>query len=73
MTEAKFRKGDRVRFQFSIYPVTGEVKEVRGPIGVGGRHLYLVAFRFGSCPDELMEIELPAVKLQLLRDAVPAE
>jgi hypothetical protein len=42
--------------------VQGVIKEDRGPIGVGGRRLYLVEFR--AEPDSPSQIELPAEQLQ---------
>ena len=45
MPQAQFRKGDLVRFRLGTRAVQGEVKEDRGPIGIRGRHLYLVEFR----------------------------
>ena len=73
MSEQRFRKGDLVRFQFGIYSVQGVVKEDRGPIGVKGRHLYLVEFPFDHQSDSLSQIELPAVQLQSVRDTVSME
>ncbi len=70
MPERKFRKGDRVRFQFGIYPVEGVVKEDRGPLGINGRHLYGVEFPFGLHAESPSHIELPAEELQLIQDAV---
>jgi hypothetical protein len=37
--------GDRVRFQWGFRDVDGVVVEDRGPLGVGGRRLYDIAFR----------------------------
>jgi hypothetical protein len=70
MPERKFRKGDRVRFRFGIYPVEGIIKEDRGPIGIGGRRLYGVEFPFGLHAESPSYIELPAERLQLIPDAV---
>jgi hypothetical protein len=39
---ARFRVGDRVRFPFGKYSLSGVVKEDRGPIGFQGRRLYRV-------------------------------
>lgn len=64
MSNDRFRKGDLVRFQLGTRSVQGEVKEDRGPIGVRGRHLYLVAFRAEVQSPSLSEIELPADELQ---------
>jgi hypothetical protein len=73
MPEQRFRKGDRVRFLFGTRSIEGVVKEDRGPIGVKGRHLYLVEFRFESHSDSLSLIELPAEDLQLVQDTVSRE
>jgi hypothetical protein len=73
MPEKKFRKGDRVKFQFGIYFVEGIVKEDRGPIGINGRRLYGVEFPFGLHAESPSYIELPAERLQLIQDAVSRE
>jgi hypothetical protein len=44
------------------------VKEERGPLGIKGRHLYLVEFGPLLHADALSLIELPAVELQLVAD-----
>ena len=53
MSELRFHKGDPVRFRLGIRSVLGVVKEDRGPIGVKGRHLYLVEF-----PSEYQSVSL---------------
>jgi hypothetical protein len=63
MPERQFRKGDLVRFQLGTRSVRGEVREDRGPIGVKGRHLYLVEFRPEPKSPSLSQIELPAEQL----------
>lgn len=73
MPEGHFRKGDLVRFRLGTRLVQGEVKEDRGPIGVKGRHLYLVEFRPESLSLSLSQVELPADQLQAMRDAVSME
>ena len=70
MPEAQFRKGDLVKFRLGTRSVQGEVKEDRGPIGVKGRHLYLVEFRPESQSASLSLIELPADQLQPVQDTV---
>jgi len=70
MPAKQFRKGDRVRFQWGVRFVEGDVKADRGPIGIKGRHLYLVVFPFDSV---LSEIELPAVDMELVPDAASAK
>ncbi len=64
MPENQFRKGDLVRFRLGTRSVQGEVKEDRGPIGVKGRHLYLVEFRPEPLSADTSHIELPADQLQ---------
>lgn len=61
MSESKIKKGDRVRFTVGIRSVQGIVKEDRGPIGIRGRHLYLVEFH--AQPESPSLIELPADEL----------
>lgn len=73
MPEKKFRKGDRVKFRFTIYSVEGIVKEDRGPIGIKGRHLYGVEFPFGLPGESPSYIELPAEEMQLIQDAASRE
>ena len=73
MSERRFQKGDLVRFQLGTRPVQGQVKEDRGPIGVKGRHLYLVEFRPERLSSSLSQVELPAEELQLAEDAITTE
>jgi hypothetical protein len=70
MSETRFRKGDLVQFRLGMRFVQGEVKEDRGPIGVKGRHLYLVEFRHEPSSAEPSLVELPAADLQLVRDTI---
>lgn len=73
MSERKFRRGDRVRFHFVNRFVEGVVKEDRGPIGRGGRRLFLVEFLPERYAESPFHIELPAEDLQLIGDAVSKE
>lgn len=73
MPQTKFRKGDLVKFRLGTRWVQGEVKEDRGPIGVKGRHLYLVEFRSEPASVSVSQIELPAEQLQSVRDTVSME
>ena len=73
MSERRFRKGDLVCFRLGLRSVQGKVKEDRGPIGVKGRHLYLVEFRPESVSNSLFQVELPAEDLQLVQDTVSRE
>ena len=70
MSESKFRKGDKVVFRFGVRDVEGAVKEDRGPIGIKGRHLYLVEFRPESHSDDVTLVELPAAMLQSVQHTV---
>jgi len=62
MPQTRFHKGDRVQFRLGTRNVQGQVKEDRGPIGIKGRHLYLVEFR--AEPQSPSQIELPADQLE---------
>lgn len=68
MPETRYYKGDRVQFQLGFRPVRGTVKEDCGPIGIKGRHLYLVEFQRETEP--VRETVLPAEDLQPVPDAV---
>jgi hypothetical protein len=57
--------GDRVRFRLGNKTFVGQVREDRGPIGVGGRHLYLIVYELGK--DNRYPIELPAHELEVIR------
>jgi hypothetical protein len=63
-----FHKGDRVKFRLGTRWVQGLVKEDRGPIGIRGRHLYLVEFR--AEPQSPSQIELPAEQMEPVQPAV---
>ncbi len=71
MLEAQFQKGDRVRFRLGTRSVQGLVREDRGPIGIKGRHLYLVDFR--AEPQSPSQIELPADELEPANGSVAAK
>ncbi len=70
MPETRFRKNDRVSFRLGLRRMEGIVKEDRGPIGVKGRHLYLVEFR--REPQTVSRIELPAVEMEMVDEPTPA-
>lgn len=73
MAERKFLKGDLVRFKLGTRSVQGEITEDRGPIGIRGRHLFLVEYRSESESTTRSQIELPADQLQPMRDVVSHE
>ena len=64
MPATNSRKGDLVTFRFGVRTIQGTVKEDRGPIGIRGRHLYLVEFRPEAHSASLSQVELPAEELQ---------
>jgi hypothetical protein len=68
MPERRFRKGDLVSFRIGLRTVQGEVKEDRGPIGIKGRHLYLVEFPGGMHVESPSLVELPAEEMQAVQD-----
>ena len=70
MPKSRFHKGDLVRFLLGARSVQGEVKEDRGPIGVKGRHLYLVEFRPEAQSSSVSFVELPAEELQSVESTV---
>jgi len=70
MPEQRFHKGDVVEFRLGVRTVRGVVKEDRGPIGVGGRRLYLIEFRADSTSPDTSGVELPAEDLQRVRGKV---
>jgi hypothetical protein len=69
MSERRFHKGDFVSFRLGTRTVQGKVKEDRGPIGVQGRHLYLIEFHSEREPNSPSLIELPAEQLEFVQDA----
>ena len=71
MRETQFHKGDRVKFKLGTRSVRGLVKEDRGPIGINGRHLYLV--EFPAEPLSPAQIELPADQLEAMPGTVAAK
>ena len=64
MSTRAIHVGDRVQFQSGDRFITGQVREDRGPIGVGGRRLYLVVFEMGK--DNWYRVELPADRLEVI-------
>ncbi len=63
-SEKELRTGMSVSFRYGPDRVSGTIKEDRGPIGVGGRHLYRVEFPI-EFSAEVSVIELPANELQV--------
>lgn len=54
--------GARVRFRLAGRPQEGRVLQDRGPIGRGGRHLYLVRYEVGK--GNWYSTELPAEEME---------
>jgi hypothetical protein len=52
-----FKKGDRISFLFGTTPVSGQIIEDRGCLGVVGRRLY--GIRFEINPEDPRYIEMP--------------
>ena len=76
--------GAKVRFRIAGRPWVGRVLQDRGPIGRGGRHLYLVRYEVGKGnwystevpADELGDIEYKPVSLRKKREVeyiIPVE
>ncbi len=63
MSKPTFQVGQRVNFKFGTRDMQGVVKEDRGPIGMKGRVLYRIEFRFDAEAPDLSYIELPADRL----------
>jgi hypothetical protein len=62
MTSGSLRVGEEVRFRLAGRTVVGKVREDRGPIGVGGRHLYLITYEMGK--GNPYAIELPRDEIE---------
>jgi len=73
MIEVRFRKGDLVRFRLGVRFVEGTIKEDRGPLGIKGRHLYLVKFRLTTEDETLSDVELPACEMELVSETARAK
>jgi hypothetical protein len=66
MTSSNLRVGDEVRFRLASRIVVGKVREDRGPIGIGGRRLYLIAYEMGK--GNSYTIELPRDEIEVVRE-----
>jgi hypothetical protein len=64
MSSRMVHVGDKVRFRLGARSVAGQVREDRGPIGIGGRRLYLVAYELGK--GNWYSIELPAAEIEAI-------
>jgi hypothetical protein len=66
----RFKVGDTVRFRYGKGTVQGIVREDRGPLGIGGRHLYDIEFHTGLDDEPSHRIELPAVDMERVVDPI---
>jgi hypothetical protein len=64
MRSARIKVGDQVRFRLAKTAIVGRVKEDRGPIGLGGRHLYGITYELGK--GYWYYTELPADDLEVI-------
>jgi len=64
MNSRAIHVGDKVRLRSGARSITGQVREDRGPIGIGGRRLYLVVYELGK--DNWHRIELPAAEIEVI-------
>jgi hypothetical protein len=64
MSSRAVQAGDKVRFRIGARSLTGQVREDRGPIGVGGRRLYLVVYELGE--GNWYATELPADEIEVI-------
>ena len=53
-----------VRFRIGARSFTGQVREDRRPIGIGGRRLYLLEYELGK--DNRYGIELPIDEIEVI-------
>jgi hypothetical protein len=54
--EHEYVVGDRVRIDWGGYPIEGVVVEDRGNLGVGGRRILRVRFRFDEDNEDTFEL-----------------
>jgi hypothetical protein len=64
MTAQAIHVGDKVKFRLGGRDAVGQVREDRGPIGVGGRRLYLVVYELGR--DNWYSVEMPAAEIEVV-------
>jgi hypothetical protein len=63
MTAQAIHVGDKVKFRLGGRDAVGQVREDRGPIGVGGRRLYLF-HELGR--DNWYSVEMPAAEIEVV-------
>jgi len=56
MSSRTVRVGDEVRFPLAGRTVAGQVREDRGPIGIGGRRLYLIVYELDKGTQYMVEL-----------------
>jgi hypothetical protein len=70
MTSRAIHVGDKVRFRFGPNRFVGHVREDRGLIGIGARHLCLVLYDLGG--ENPYAIELPADQIEITEPKKPS-
>jgi len=60
--------GSKVQMRFGTVDVVATVTEHRGPLGVGGKELVRVTFRFSGA-DDIIETEVPLDEITLVDSA----
>ena len=73
MPKSGFRNGQKVRFRYGLQTQDGVIREDRGPLGIKGRHLYLVEFGFDEWLNRPREVELQAGEFEVVEEAGSAE
>lgn len=63
------RVGDRVAFRYSFVDVKAVVIEDRGGLGYRGRQIVRVRFVFDRSSNTIIETELPAEEVKIVRRA----
>jgi hypothetical protein len=64
MSERRVAVGAEVRFELGGRTVTGKVREDRGPIGIGGRRLYLITYELDKGTS--YQVELPRAHFEVV-------
>jgi hypothetical protein len=64
VSQGRVAVGDEVRFHVGAHAITGIVREDRGPIGVGGRRLYLIEFETDK--GNWYQVELPRAEFEIV-------
>lgn len=68
MSEKRYKVGDIVQFPWGTRMIQGVIREDRGPLGIGGRHLYGIEFHVELEEEPTRYVELPAVEFELVEE-----